>query len=316
MRYSRKKFRYYFLSFQKHDFKASISVFFVALPLCLGVALASNAPIYAGLISGIIGGIVIGLISKSSLSVSGPAAGLTAICAAAITRLGAIEIFFLSVAIAGLLQILLGLFRLGGFTHLIPSSVIKGMLAAIGILLIAKQVPLMIGYDKPDFWRNEFFNLLTFEHGFKEINRLYESISAGAIVIALLCLLSLVIWEKYVAKKIKSIPVSFIVVLVGSLLALLFKYYFPSLALEEGQFVSVPKNILSEIRFPDFSYLFSSTEIWKNAVIICFVATLETLLSVEAIDKLDPYNRPGNGQCSKRPVRWIAYYGCNCEKFC
>jgi MFS superfamily sulfate permease-like transporter len=291
MRYSRKKFRYYFLSFQKHDFKASISVFFVALPLCLGVALASNAPIYAGLISGIIGGIVIGLISKSSLSVSGPAAGLTAICAAAITRLGAIEIFFLSVAIAGLLQILLGLFRLGGFTHLIPSSVIKGMLAAIGILLIAKQVPLMIGYDKPDFWRNEFFNLLTFEHGFKEINRLYESISAGAIVIALLCLLSLVIWEKYVAKKIKSIPVSFIVVLVGSLLALLFKYYFPSLALEEGQFVSVPKNILSEIRFPDFSYLFSSTEIWKNAVIICFVATLETLLSVEAIDKLDPYNR-------------------------
>src|SRR6187399_2286815 len=151
----KRKTRFYFLSFLKHDFKASITVFFVALPLCLGISLASNAPLYSGLISGIIAGIVVGLISKSHISVSGPAAGLTAICASAITELGSIEIFFLSVAVAGLIQILLGVFKLGGFTHFIPSTVIKGMLAAIGIILISKQIPLLMGYDKADFWTKE-----------------------------------------------------------------------------------------------------------------------------------------------------------------
>ncbi len=291
MKRSRKKLKFYFLSFLKHDFKASISVFFVALPLCLGVALASNAPVYSGLIAGIIGGIVIGLISKSSLSVSGPAAGLTAICAAAITRMGAIEIFFLSVSIAGILQLLLGIFRLGGFTHLIPSSVIKGMLAAIGLILISKQVPLLIGYDKPDFWREEFVNLLTFQHGFKQINNLYESISTGPIVIAVLCLALLAVWEKFLSNKLKSVPISFILVLFASLMAIVFNNFIPPLALTASQFVSVPQNVLSTIRLPDFSSLFSNAEIWKNAVVICFVATLETLLSIEAIDKIDPYNR-------------------------
>src|SRR4249919_2832316 len=141
MKILNRRTRFYFLSFLKHDFKASITVFFVALPLCLGISLASNTPVYSGLLAGIIGGLVVSLISKSELSVSGPAAGLTAICAAAITQLGSIEIFFLSVMLAGLFQMLLGLFKLGGFTHFIPSSVIKGMLAAIGILLISKQIP-------------------------------------------------------------------------------------------------------------------------------------------------------------------------------
>ena len=261
------------------------------LPLCLGVALASNAPVYSGLVAGIIGGIVIGLISKSSLSVSGPAAGLTAICAAAITKMGAIEIFFLSVSIGGLLQLLLGIFKLGGFTHLIPSSVIKGMLAAIGLILISKQVPLLIGYDKPDFWREEFVNLLTFQHGFKEITNLYESISIGAILIGLLCLILLVLWEKYLSKRFKAVPVSFILVMFASLLAMFFKKFLPSLSLTDTQYVNVPHNVLQTIRLPDFSSLFSNSEIWKNAVVICFVATLETLLSIEAIDKIDPYNR-------------------------
>src|SRR6187431_3717925 len=161
--------RYYFLSFFRHDFKASITVFFVALPLCLGVSLASGTPVYTGLLAGIVGGVVISVISKSALSEGGPAAGLTAICATAITELGAIELLFLSVSIAGLLQLLLGVFRLGGFTHFIPSSVIKGMLAAIGIILISKQIPLLIGYDQPDFWQEELFNLLTFHHGFENI---------------------------------------------------------------------------------------------------------------------------------------------------
>ncbi|MDX2046168.1 MAG: SulP family inorganic anion transporter [Chitinophagaceae bacterium] len=285
-----RKYRYYFLAFLKHDFKASITVFFVALPLCLGISLASNAPVYSGLIAGIIGGIVISLFSKSELSVSGPAAGLTAICAAAITKLGAIEIFFLSIAIAGILQILLGLFRLGGFTHFIPSAVIKGMLTAIGIILISKQIPLLIGYDKPDFWTNELFNIFTFNHGFQHISNLYHSITPGAIVLALFSILLIGIWERWVSKKIPFLPVSFIVVAAGTLMAFILKNS-SLLHLQPTQFVTVPENIFSQVTFPRFNALFSNAEIWRNALVICFVATLETLLSIEAIDKLDPYNR-------------------------
>src|SRR3954467_13809265 len=181
--------KFYFLSFLKHDFKASITVFFVALPLCLGISLASGAPVYSGLLAGIIGGLVITVISGSELSVSGPAAGLTAISITAIHELGSIEIFFLAVSISGLLQILLGIFRLGGFTHFIPSAVIKGMLAAIGIILISKQIPLFIGYDQPDFWTNQLFNILTFHNAFEHITNLYEHTSAGVIIIAILSLL-------------------------------------------------------------------------------------------------------------------------------
>src|ERR1043166_3961318 len=162
--------KYYYLSFLKYDLKASITVFFVALPLCLGISLASGATVYSGIIAGIIGGILITIISKSPLSVSGPAAGLTTICAAAITKLGAIEIFFLSISIAGLIQILLGTFRLGGFTHFIPSAVIKGMLAAIGIILISKQIPPLIGYNQPEFWSNELFNIITLNHVFTNVH--------------------------------------------------------------------------------------------------------------------------------------------------
>jgi len=291
MNVSNRRTKFYFLSFIKHDFKASITVFFVALPLCLGISLASNAPLYSGLVAGIIGGLLVTLISKSELSVSGPAAGLTAICAAAITQLGAIEIFFLSVAVAGLLQILLGIFKLGGFTHFIPSTVIKGMLAAIGIILMSKQIPLLIGYDKPDFWTDKLFNIFTFNHGFKEVRDLYHHTSAGSILIAALALLLLIIWKKTFAKKISFLPASFIIVLFGIILSLLFRNFLPGLELKPAQFVNIPTDIFSSIQFPEFQAIFSDTEIWRNAVIICFVASLETLLSVTAIDKLDPYNR-------------------------
>lgn len=291
MSFIERKTRFYFLSFLKHDLKASITVFFVALPLCLGISLASGAPMYSGLLAGIIGGIVVSLISKSELSVSGPAAGLTAICAAAITQLGAIEIFFLSVAVAGLFQVLLGIFRLGGFTHFIPSAVIKGMLASIGIILISKQVPAFIGYDKPDFWSNEFFNIISFKNVWSNVDSLYKHSSAGVILIALLSIALLYAWKRTLSKKISFLPTSFITVLFGISLALVFRNYFPQLALKPTQYVTVPGNIISQIRFPEFSALFSNIEIWRNAVVICFVATLETLLSIEAIDKLDPYNR-------------------------
>ena len=286
-----RKSRFYLLSFLKHDFKASITVFFVALPLCLGISLASGAPMYSGLLAGILGGIVVSLISKSELSVSGPAAGLTAICAAAITQMGAIEIFFLSVAVAGLLQVLLGVFRLGGFTHFIPSAVIKGMLTAIGIILISKQIPSLIGYDKPDFWSNELFSIISFKNVFSNAGSLYKHTSAGVIIIALLSIILLYTWKKTLARKINFLPTSFVTVFFGVMLAFLFQRFVPQLILKPTQFVSIPHDIFAQIKFPRFAALFSNVEIWRNAVVICFVATLETLLSIAAIDKLDPYNR-------------------------
>lgn len=286
-----RKTRFYFLSFLKHDFKSSITVFFVALPLCLGVALASNTPIYSGLIAGIIGGTVVTLFSKSQLSVSGPAAGLTAICAAAIIQLGSLETFFLSVAIAGIMQILLGVFKLGGFTHFIPSSVIKGMLSAIGVILISKQIPPLIGYDRPEFWTNEFFNILTLNHAFQNVHNLYDHTSAGAVIIAIFSMAFLIIWNKKFSKRFSFIPASFLVVIFGISLSIIFKFYFPSIQLNTSQFVTIPLNISSQITFPDFSNLLNHIDIWRTSVIICFVASLETLLSLAAIDKLDPYNR-------------------------
>jgi MFS superfamily sulfate permease-like transporter len=286
-----RKAKFYFLSFLKHDFKASITVFFVALPLCLGISLASGAPIYSGLLSGIIGGIVVSIISKSHISVSGPAAGLTAICAAAITELGSLQIFFLSVAVAGLIQILLGAFKLGGFTHFIPSTVIKGMLAAIGIILISKQIPLMLGYDEADFWTKELFNVISFSHAFDHVKNIYHHSSKGAVIIALSSLGLLILWKRTMAKRIPFLPTSFVVVLFAVLMAWLFKEFVPALALKPSQFVNVPENMFSQIKLPDYHSIFSNTAILKNAVVICIVASLETLLSMEAVDKIDPYNR-------------------------
>ena len=283
--------KFYVLAFLKHDLKASISVFFVALPLCLGISLVSNVPVYAGIIAGIIGGVIISVLSGSNLSVSGPAAGLTAICASAIHELGGMEIFFISVSIAGILQFLLGVLKLGGFAHFIPSSVIKGMLAAIGIILISKQVPLLIGYDKPDFWTNEFFNIITFNHGFENLGNLLKNVSGGALIITIASIFVMVFWERVLAKHISFVPVSFIVVLFAMVLAFLLQKFIPSLGLKASQYVQVPQNIFKTIRFPDFHLFFSNAAIWKNAILICFVATLETLLSIVAVDKLDQYNR-------------------------
>lgn len=283
--------KFYLLSFLKHDFKASITVFFVALPLCLGISLASNAPLYSGLISGIIGGILIGIISKSHLSVSGPAAGLTAICAGAVTELGSLQIFFLSVAVAGIIQILLGVFKLGGFTHFIPSAVIKGMLAAIGIILITKQIPLLVGYDEASFWTKELFNMITFKNAFSHVKNIYQHSSKGAIVIAIASLALLIVWKRTLAKRIPFLPTSFLVVVFGTLLAFLFHQFVPALALKPQQFVNLPSNLFSDIKLPDYKAIFTNTDILKTAVVICIVASLETLLSIEAIDKIDLYNR-------------------------
>lgn len=282
--------KYYFLSFIKYDFKASITVFLVALPLSLGISLASNVPVYSGLIAGIIGGLVVSCLSGSQLSVSGPAAGLTAICAAAIYEMGSLELFFVSVCFAGLLQMLLGIFRLGGFTHFIPNAVMKGMLSAIGILLIAKQIPMLIGYNKPDFWTNELFNIITFNHAFENMGNLLNSISIGVCILVVVTAALVFIWKKTLAKKV-ALPLSFVTVAIGMLCSVVLNYFFPAWRPSASQYVHIPENMMQQIRFPNFQNVFSNAAIWKNAVIICFVATLETLLSIEAIDKLDPYNR-------------------------
>lgn len=265
-------------------------MFFVALPLCLGISLASGAPMYSGLLAGILGGLIVAPLSGSQLSVSGPAAGLTAICAAIIATSG-LDVFFLSVAVAGVMQLLLGVFRLGGFTHFIPSTVIKGMLAAIGIILISKQIPALIGYDKPDFWSNELFNIFNFRHVFSNVQSLYESITLGAILVAALSLVMLRVWKLKVQKHVQFLPTSFVTVLFGILLAMAFGRYFPSLGLQPTQFVQIPDNIFSTVKLPDFGLVTAHAEVWKNGLVICFVATLETLLSIEAIDKLDAQNR-------------------------
>ena len=290
MEMNARRLKYYKLAFQKHDFKASITVFFVALPLCLGVALASNAPIYSGLVAGIVGGLVIPLISQSELSVSGPAAGLTAICAGAIVDIG-LDTFFIAVAISGVLQILLGMFKLGGFTHFIPSTVIKGMLAAIGVILMSKQIPLLLGYDKPDFWRNEFFNIITFSHGFKGVGSLAESLKPAAVAIGVFCFGVLYTWKKYVARYVPFLPASFAAVVLGSAAAWCLGQYLPEHQLNPNQLVHIPADMFSQIKQADWGIVFSTPGIWKTAVVITMVASLETLLSIEAIDKLDPYNR-------------------------
>ena len=283
--------KYFFLSFLKYDFRASLTVFFVALPLCLGISLASGAPLSSGIIAGIIGGLVVTIISGSQLSVSGPAAGLTAVCASAITDLGSVEILFLSVSVAGILQILLGVFRLGGFTRFIPSTVIKGMLAAIGIILMSKQIPILFGYDSADFWTKELVNVITFNHGFEHINEIYDHTSRGASVIALSSLAIIILREKYFSEKFTFLPNAIIVVLFGTLLAFIFKNFVPLFPMRPTQFVSIPDNLFANSHIPDFSALISNLLVLKFGLVICFVATIETLLSIEAIDKLDPYNR-------------------------
>ena len=190
----------------RHDLAAGLSVFLVALPLCLGIAMASGAPLYAGLLSGIIGGLVVASISGSSLAVSGPAAGLTTLIAASILSFGDYRIFLLTIVIAGLFQLILGILKLGAIANFFPSAVIKGMLAAIGIILISKQIPLALGYDKPDFWTSGFLELFTSKNLTGNITEFSHHITLTAIIITVISLLIMILMQQPFAKKIKVIP--------------------------------------------------------------------------------------------------------------
>lgn len=275
----------------KHDLPAGLSVFFVALPLCLGIALASGAPLYAGIITGIIGGLVVSFISGSPLGVSGPAAGLSPVVAAAILSSGDYKVFLLSVIIAGIFQVVLGIFKLGIIANYFPSAVIKGMLAAIGIMLIAKQVPVALGYDQPDFWSSGLLGFISSREFTLHFQRLNLHTTRGAIIISLASVLVLILLQQPFSKKLKIIPAPLMAVLAGIVINYLFNNASSGFSLKQTQLVNIPQNIFNEIIFPDLSKIFSYGSIWKDGVIIGLLASLETLLCVEAIDKLDKHNR-------------------------
>lgn len=281
----------------RSDAPASLVVFLVALPLCLGVALAStgeNPVLFSGIIAGVVGGIVVGFFSGSRLGVSGPAAGLITIVLGAIATLGSFEAFLVAVVIAGILQIVAGFFGAGVIGNYFPSSVIKGMLAAIGLTLILKEIPHLVGYDK-DFMGDEAFLQSDGENTFSEILNAFDYVSMGAIIIAVLSLAVLILFDRPFMKRIalfKFIPGALIVVVMGVLLNQLFISSFPDLAMGGEHLVSLPvaesfNDIKGFFMFPDFSAL-TNPNVYAVAFTIALVASLESLLSVEATDKLDP----------------------------
>lgn len=283
--------KYYRIIWLKHDLPAGLSVFLVALPLCLGIALASGAPLYAGLLSGIIGGLVVSVISGAQLAVSGPAAGLSTIVAASIISLGDYKLFLLAVIVAGLFQVILGILKLGVIANYFPSSVIKGMLASIGIILISKQIPLALGYDQPDFWTSGFINLFSPDNFLGSFQQFNHHLTRGTILITFISLIALIYLQQPSSKKLKIIPAPLFVVVLGIIFNLLFTNAASTFSLKQTQLVNIPSNLFASISFPNFSNIFSTTEIWKYGLIIGLLATLETLLCIEAVDKLDRRNR-------------------------
>jgi MFS superfamily sulfate permease-like transporter len=282
----------------KSDFASGLVVFLVALPLCLGIALASGAPLFSGIISGIVGGIIVGYLSQSHLSVSGPAAGLTAIVLTAITDLGSFNAFLLAVLLAGLIQLILGYIKAGSISNYFPNNVIEGMLAGIGVIIILKQIPHAFGYD-PDFEGDESFFQPDGQNTFSEIFNIFDHIQLGSIVIAVISLAILILWNKVdVLKKIKLIPPALVAVIISILLNEFFIQSGSNLAIGKEHLVSLPvpttleefKNIIVT---PDFTAI-SNSKVWIVAITIAVVASIETLLCIEASDRMDALKRYTN----------------------
>ncbi|MBX2967001.1 MAG: SulP family inorganic anion transporter [Cyclobacteriaceae bacterium] len=284
----------------RYDFPASLVVFFVAVPLCLGIALASGAPLFSGIIAGIVGGVVVGAISNSQLGVSGPAAGLTVIVLTAIQQLGSFEVFLVAVVLAGLLQIGLGLVRAGIIGYYFPTSVIKGMLTAIGIIIILKQIPHAFGYDA-DYEGDLSFAQADGHNTFSELFYMLQGITPAALLISAIGLAIILFWDSYLSKKhqiFKLIQGPLVAVVAGIAYQLITMKFFPSWALTGDHLVSVPVadsfvGFFGHFSLPDFSTILNQ-EVWVVAFTIAVVASIETLLSVEATDKLDPYKRTTN----------------------
>lgn len=284
----------------RQDLPASIVVFFVAVPLCLGIALASGAPLFSGLIAGIVGGIVVGMLSNSPLGVSGPAAGLAVIVLTSIQSLEAFEIFLVAVVLAGIIQIIMGLLKGGVIGYYFPSSVIKGMLTGIGIIIFLKQIPHALGHDV-DYEGDLSFRQADGENTFTELINMLDYISPGAVIVSIISLTILLGWDLYLSHKHKIFKlVQGPAVAVGAGIAYqqLATAFFPAFAIQGHHLVSVPvadsfSGFIDQFTFPDFSHILSA-EVWVVAVTIAVVASLETLLCVEATDKLDPKKRITN----------------------
>ncbi|WP_294303777.1 SulP family inorganic anion transporter [uncultured Chryseobacterium sp.] len=277
----------------KENFPSGLVVFLVALPLCLGIALASGAPPLSGIIAGIVGGLVVGSISNSNISVSGPAAGLTAIVLTAIKDLGAFELFLCAGIIAGLIQLVLGFIRAGSISNYFPNNVIEGMLAAIGIIIILKQVPHALGFDK-DYEGHESI----FDNGLNlgYFTELFGAVQPGAIIITLISIAILITWDKvYALRRIKMLPGALVAVVTGIVLNEVFKMTGSSLAIQSQHLVSLPvpesfDDFKSLVTMPDFTG-FVNVKVWIAGATIAIVASIETLLCIEASDRLDIQRR-------------------------
>ena len=285
-----------FFSNLKYDLPSSIVVFLVAMPLCLGIALASGAPLFSGIIAGIVGGIVVSVISGSPLGVSGPAAGLAVIVLASIQELGAYETFLLAVVIGGLIQIILGLIKAGVIGYYFPSSVIKGMLSGIGIIIILKQIPHAFGYDKDP--EGDFaFSQVDGNNTFNELWYMLDFINPGALIIAVISLGILILWEQPFMKRspiMRLIQGPLVAVIAGIVLNLAFQNS-GDFALKTDQLVNIPVSdsiagFFGLFTTPDFSQ-WNNPQVYVVGLTIAVVASLETLLCVEATDKLDPQKR-------------------------
>ena len=269
----------------RYDLPASIVVFLVALPLCLGIAMASGAPLFSGIIAGIIGGIVVGIASGSRLGVSGPAAGLAVIVLNGIEQIGSYENFLVAVILAGILQIIMGSLKLGSIAYYFPSSVIKGLLCAIGIIICLKQLPHALGYDAnfADDYKG-FFEQGAFNIAKETLN----SLTPNAIIISILSLTFITIWDKILSPKFsfcKAIPSPLLVILLGIILS-------SFIEIKDHQIVQLPipqdlNQFFSQFTFPNFEIL-RNPQIYILAIVIAIIASIETLLCVEATDKIDP----------------------------
>ena len=287
-----KSLRYY----SKHlgqDLPAGLVVFLVALPLCLGISLASNAPLLSGIITGIVGGLVVAWLSGSSLSVSGPAAGLTVIVLEGIETLGSFEAFLLAGFIAGVIQLVLGFLKAGVIALYVPSGVIRGMLAAIGITLILKQLPHFAGIDKDFFIEEPLLSAGSDPFGY--LRNLPNGLQLGSLLIGVISLGILILWDTPVIKNIgalKLVPGALLVVVSSIFINIAFGSISPALSIERTHMVDLPffSEAVKELRFPDWSQIGNSA-VYVTAFTIAIIASLETLLCIEAVDKIDPHQR-------------------------
>lgn len=283
----------------KFDLPAGLVVFLIALPLCLGIALASGAPLFSGMIAGIVGGIVIGFLSGSHTSVSGPAAGLTAVVLVSIQQLGSYEVFLLAVVLAGIFQVALGFARAGTIANYFPSNVIKGMLTGIGIIIILKQIPHALGYDKDAEGDFAFFE----QGGSNTLLSIWDTLTQfvhpGATLVALISVGIMLLWEKpSIKSRLGGIPGALVAVVLSVLINLGLSSWGDPWAIRPEHLVSIPvasdaAAFLAQFTFPDFAQ-WMNPKVFSVALTICIVASIETLLCMEAVDKIDPLLRTSN----------------------